>query len=75
MSVPHLDTRMIAGKRSLLFDPVAGFSSKLLKHGSYSDLFRSIEPGNICGIDLKQEAAACRDIRAKTAAVLRLDNV
>jgi malate dehydrogenase (quinone) len=47
MSVPHLDTRMIAGKRSLLFGPYAGFSSKFLKHGSHADLFRSIEPGNI----------------------------
>jgi malate dehydrogenase (quinone) len=47
MSVPHLDTRMIAGQRSLLFGPYAGFSSKFLKHGHYSDLFRSIEPGNV----------------------------
>jgi malate dehydrogenase (quinone) len=47
MSVPHLDTRMIAGKRSLLFGPYAGFSTKFLKHGSYADLFRSIEPGNV----------------------------
>jgi malate dehydrogenase (quinone) len=47
MSVPHLDTRMIAGKRSLLFGPYAGFSSKFEKHGHYSDLFRSIEFGNI----------------------------
>lgn len=47
MSVPHLDTRIIGGKRSLLFGPYAGFSSKLLKHGSYADLLRSIEPGNI----------------------------
>ena len=47
MSVPHLDTRMIGGKRSLLFGPYAGFSSKFLKHGHYSDLFRSIEPGNV----------------------------
>ncbi len=47
MSVPHLDTRMIAGKRSLLFGPYAGFSSKFLKHGSHADLFRSIEPGNV----------------------------
>src|SRR5208282_6733504 len=37
MSVPHLDTRMISGKRSLLFGPYAGFSTKFLKHGSYSD--------------------------------------
>jgi malate dehydrogenase (quinone) len=47
MSVPHLDTRIIDGKRSLLFGPYAGFSSKFLKHGSYSDLLRSIEPGNV----------------------------
>jgi malate dehydrogenase (quinone) len=47
MSVPHLDTRIIEGKRSLLFGPYAGFSSKFLKHGSYFDLFRSVEPGNV----------------------------
>ena len=47
MSVPHLDTRIIDGKRSLLFGPFAGFSSKFLKHGSHSDLFRSIETGSI----------------------------
>jgi malate dehydrogenase (quinone) len=47
MSVPHLDTRIIGGKRSLLFGPYAGFSSKFLKHGSYADLFESIRPGNI----------------------------
>jgi malate dehydrogenase (quinone) len=47
MSVPHLDTRIIGGKRSLLFGPYAGFSTKFLKHGSYTDMFRSIEFGNI----------------------------
>ncbi len=47
MSVPHLDTRMIDGKRSLLFGPYAGFSSKFLKHGSYLDLPKSVEPGNL----------------------------
>ena len=47
MSVPHLDTRIIGGKRSLLFGPYAGFSSKFLKHGSYLDLVESIEPGNV----------------------------
>ncbi len=47
MSVPHLDTRIINSKRSLLFGPYAGFSTKFLKRGSYTDLFRSIEPGNI----------------------------
>jgi malate dehydrogenase (quinone) len=47
MSVPHLDTRIIEGKKSLLFGPYAGFSSKFLKHGSLTDLFESITPGNI----------------------------
>ena len=47
MSVPHLDTRIIGGKRSLLFGPYAGFSSKFLKHGSYLDLIETIEPGNV----------------------------
>jgi malate dehydrogenase (quinone) len=47
MSVPHLDSRIVGGKRSLLFGPYAGFSSKFLKHGSYEDLFESVRPGNI----------------------------
>jgi malate dehydrogenase (quinone) len=47
MSVPHLDTRMINGKKSLLFGPYAGFSTRFLKNGSLWDLFGSIKPGNI----------------------------
>jgi len=47
MSVPHLDTRMIEGKKELLFGPYAGFSTKFLKHGSYMDLPLSIKVGNI----------------------------
>ncbi len=47
MSVPHLDTRVIGGKKSLLFGPYAGFSTKFLKKGSYADLFESVRPGNI----------------------------
>jgi malate dehydrogenase (quinone) len=47
MSVPHLDTRLIDGKKALLFGPYAGFSTKFLKNGSYMDLFESIELDNI----------------------------
>lgn len=47
MSVPHLDTRFIDGKKSLLFGPFAGFSTKFLKNGSYFDLPLSIEMDNI----------------------------
>jgi malate dehydrogenase (quinone) len=47
MTVPHLDRRVIAGKKSLLFGPYAGFSTRFLKHGSLTDIFRSIRPGNI----------------------------
>jgi malate dehydrogenase (quinone) len=47
MSVPHLDTRFINGKKALLFGPYAGFSTKFLKEGSYLDLIKSIQPDNI----------------------------
>jgi malate dehydrogenase (quinone) len=47
MSVPHVDTRMINGKKELLFGPYAGFSTKFLKNGSYFDLPSSIGFSNI----------------------------
>ena len=47
MSVPHLDTRVIDGKTSLMFGPYAGFSPKFLKTGSVFDLFKSIRPHNL----------------------------
>ncbi|MDI1800568.1 malate:quinone oxidoreductase, partial [Staphylococcus aureus] len=47
MSVPHLDTRFVDGKRSLLFGPFAGFSPKFLKTGSHMDLIKSVKPNNI----------------------------
>lgn len=47
MSVPHLDTRMIDKKESLLFGPFAGFSPKFLKFGSLTDLFTSIKGHNL----------------------------
>ncbi|MEJ5960983.1 malate:quinone oxidoreductase [Pedobacter immunditicola] len=47
MSVPHLDTRMIDGKKALLFGPYAGFSTRFLKKGSLLDLPLSIKLNNI----------------------------
>ena len=47
MSVPHLDTRWIKGKRELLFGPFAGFTTKFLRHGSLWDLFSSIKFSNL----------------------------
>lgn len=47
MSVPHLDTRVVDGKKSLLFGPYAGFTTKFLKHGSFLDLPLSVRAGNI----------------------------
>ncbi|MNK57358.1 Malate:quinone oxidoreductase [compost metagenome] len=47
MSVPHLDTRIIDGKKALLFGPFATFSTKFLKNGSWIDLPASIGTGNV----------------------------
>jgi malate dehydrogenase (quinone) len=47
MSVPHLDTRFVNGKRSLLFGPYGGFSPKFLKTGSFLDLPLSVRPSNL----------------------------
>jgi malate dehydrogenase (quinone) len=47
MSVPHLDTRVVEGQTALLFGPYAGWSMKFLKHGSWLDLVKSIQPGNL----------------------------
>jgi len=46
MSVPHIDTRIINGKKELLFGPFAGFSTKFLKNGSMMDLPKSIRLDN-----------------------------
>lgn len=47
MSVPHLDTRYINDKKSLLFGPFAGFTPKFLKTGSLFDLIGSVKPNNL----------------------------
>ena len=47
MSVPHLDLRVIEGRKSLLFGPYAGFSTRFLKHGKLTDLMASLTHENI----------------------------
>ncbi|CAI9120501.1 malate dehydrogenase (quinone) [Brytella acorum] len=47
MSVPHLDTRIIGGNSHLLFGPYAGFSTKFLKTGSWTDFYRSLTLKNL----------------------------
>ena len=47
MSVPHLDTRFVEGRRSLMFGPYAGFSTNFLQQGSYLDLPFSVRPHNL----------------------------
>jgi len=47
MSVPHLDTRIVDDSASLMFGPYAGFNTKFLKNGSWTDLFSTIRPHNL----------------------------
>jgi malate dehydrogenase (quinone) len=47
MSVPHLDTRIVDGKASLLFGPYAGLSPRFLKHGGLLDLPLSVRAHNL----------------------------
>jgi len=48
MAVPHLDTRILDGKKTLLFGPFAAWTTKFLhKKGSFFDLPLSVKPDNI----------------------------
>ncbi len=48
MAVPHLDTRILDGKKTLLFGPFAAWTTKFLhKKGSFLDLPLSVKPDNI----------------------------
>jgi malate dehydrogenase (quinone) len=48
MAVPHLDTRVLDGKRTLLFGPFAAWTTKFLdKKGSALDLPLSVRPDNL----------------------------
>ncbi len=50
MTAAHLDTRIVNGKRWLMFGPFAGWSPKFLKHGHAGDLPRSITFGNLATV-------------------------
>ncbi len=47
MSVPHIDTRYIDGKKYVLFGPFATYSNKFLKNGSQLDLLNSTNKNNV----------------------------
>jgi malate dehydrogenase (quinone) len=48
MAVPHLDTRILDGKKSLLFGPFAAWTTKFLHgQGHWTDLPRSVRPDNV----------------------------
>lgn len=51
MAVPHLDTRVIDGKRALLFGPYASWTTKYLHEtGKWTDLFKSIRLDNVASL-------------------------
>ncbi|WOE42867.1 malate dehydrogenase (quinone) [Acinetobacter chinensis] len=47
MSVPHIDTRYIDGKKYVLFGPFATYSNKFLKNGSQFDLMDATNKNNV----------------------------
>lgn len=48
MAVPHLDTRILDGKKTLLFGPFAAWTTRFLhRTGSWTDLPRSVKPHNV----------------------------
>ena len=48
MAVPHLDTRILDGRKTLLFGPFAAWTTKFLnKKGSFLDLPLSVKPHNL----------------------------
>lgn len=51
MAVPHLDIRVIDGKRALLFGPYAAWTTKFLHEtGRWTDLLKSIRLDNIASL-------------------------
>ena len=48
MAVPHLDTRILDGKKTLLFGPFGAWTTRFLhRTGSWTDLPRSVRPHNL----------------------------
>ena len=48
MAVPHLDTRILDGKKTLLFGPFAAWTTRFLhRTGSWTDLPRSVKSHNV----------------------------
>jgi malate dehydrogenase (quinone) len=48
MAVPHLDTRILDGKKTLLFGPFAAWTTRFLhRTGSWSDLPATVKPHNV----------------------------
>ena len=51
MAVPHLDTRVIDGRKALLFGPFAAWTTRFLKEtGRLTDLPFSVRPDNIASL-------------------------
>jgi malate dehydrogenase (quinone) len=51
MAVPHLDTRIIDGEKSILFGPYAAWTTKFLHvEGKFTDLLGSIRIDNIASL-------------------------
>ena len=50
MSVPHIDTRYLDGKKYVLFGPFATYSNKFLKYGSQLDLVNTVNNNNLFGM-------------------------
>jgi malate dehydrogenase (quinone) len=66
ISIPHLDLRVVDGRKSLVFGPFAAFSPRFLVHGRPTDLPRSIRPGNLPAL-----LAAARDNHAMIRYLVR----
>jgi len=48
MAVPHLDTRILDGRKTLLFGPFASWTTRFLhREGSFTDLPFSVRPDNL----------------------------